>query len=214
MESVPESVGKLLHELQEGYDVQTVVISYQGISDRRREAAERFVDQLAKRFGLDLRFIIVDHHSGQPFGRPSLATHRKDLGEDSIERHSFSTGGKDYMCWREGIAALFDDSYRNLRPAEHVRVQTYAVDNTSRSKGLLSQLQRYRQRLTEDPEFFTVDGTYKRLLKPPEASETEKRDHEVERRTCRRCGERGHLARDCPHRKEKGRGNKVRGEGW
>ena len=146
---------------------------------------------------MDLRFVIVDHHSGQPFGRPSLATHRKDLGEDGIERHSFSTGGKDYLCWREGIAALLDDSYRNLGPASQIGVRTYGVDNFSRNKDLLSQLQHYRRRLTEDHGFFSVDETYKKLLQPlystrlgdpEEGSErlTHKRRTQPETRTQRR----------------------------
>lgn len=201
IDSVPESVGKILRDLQEDDDVQVIVVSYQGLSDRRQEAAHQFVAQLAQRFRLDLRLVIVDHHSGQPFGRPSLAAFRKDLSEDSVERHSFSTGGKDYVCWREGIAALFDDSHRNTGPASRIGVHCYEIDNRARETNLLGALQHFRQKLSNDPEFFSVSATHKRLRAPPEASEEEKKGHEAERRSCHRCGKRGHLARDCPFNK-------------
>ena len=198
---MPEGVGELLRDLQEEDDVQTIVVSYQGITDRHKGAAERFVNRFAKKYGLDLKFVIVDHHSSQPFRRPNLATHRKDLGEESLRTHSSSTGGKDYVCWSEGIAALFDDSSRNTKPASQIGVKAYEVDNFgAKQKGLLAQLQQYRRNLHEDRELFSVAKTHQRLSQPVEATRGEKSGHETDRRSCFTCGERGHRARDCPQK--------------
>ena len=53
VDTVPEGVGELLKELQEDDDVQTIILTFQGITDRRKGATERFVDQFAKKYGLN-----------------------------------------------------------------------------------------------------------------------------------------------------------------
>ena len=99
------------------------------------------------------------------------------------------------------MAALFDDSIRNTRPAADIGVWTYEINNFgTRQQGLLAQLQQFRGNLTEDREFFTVDATYRRLRRPAEASQREKTDHENDKRSCFKCGARGHIARNCPGR--------------
>ena len=112
------------------------------------------------------------------------------------------------MCWSEGIAALFDDSSRNTKPASQIGVKAYEVDNfAAKQKGILAQLQQYRRSLHEDREYFSVAKTRQRLSQPAEATKREKSDHETDRRSCFTCGERGHLARDCP---QKGQGKAKR----
>ena len=96
------------------------------------------------------------------------------------------------------IAALFDDSHRNTKPAQRIGVNCYEINNRSRDRNLLCALRHFRRRLSENPEAYSVSATQKRLQAPPEASEAEKRDHEVDRRTCHRCGQKGHIARNCP----------------
>ena len=93
-----------------------------------REGAERAVKQFAEAYALDVRYIAVDQHSGLPFGRPGLH-HRQDLSEESRSVHEFSTGGKDYVCYRERIAVLIDDSSHNLAPARSCEIATRCCNN-------------------------------------------------------------------------------------
>jgi hypothetical protein len=175
------------------------------------------VDRFARKHSLDLRLITVDHHSGQPFGRPDLGNVRSDLPDETIERHTFSTGGKDWICFRESAPVLFDDSHRNLEPARRAGIRTYKVDNRARggsSSSLLNQLRAYQRALEADPVPLTVGFAQKHLRRPGEATDEEKEDHRVDRRACFACGRSGHLSRNCPEgtRPAPPRGDPPRGD--
>jgi hypothetical protein len=128
---IPDEHGRALKELQDQYGVQFIVLSFLGITDRRLQSVEYEVDRFARKHSLDLRLVTVDHHPGQPFGRPDLENVRPDLPEETIERHTFSTGGKDWICYHVSAPVLFDDSYRNIDPARRIVICTFKVDNRS-----------------------------------------------------------------------------------
>ena len=60
-----------------------------------------------------------------------------------IEGHEFSTGGKNWVCYRESILAVFDESWRNLNPAREIGVDIYRFDNYRAGFTLVDKLRKY-----------------------------------------------------------------------
>ena len=192
--TIPEEKGRALLALQKEYNVLPLILTYVGLTDARVTSIERGLDDWARKLGLDARLVVVDQHAGQPFGRPGLARARSDLTLPQLERHEFSTGGKDWVCYQESAAALFDDSWRNLNPARRLGIAIYQVKRGD----LVEQFRRFRYDLERNREWYTRKAARRRTLIPKEAPEDEKQAHLVERRRCRRCEQIGHIARNCP----------------
>ena len=149
-------------------DVDILIPSYQGITDRRRAESQELVEQFSRQYSLGLIFLLTDKHSGQLFGRPDLVKYRPDLPEEVVEAHTFSTGGKDWLCYRRSVGFLLDDTWQNLAPARGCGVQIFQITSQYTLQGAVEAVIHLMQ---QNRELYTVAAVRDRLRSPPEAPE-------------------------------------------